>query len=68
MTLSQVLKLLHEKYPDDYEKGMWPALVVYDDESGQIVKDMSREIYSITGNSLFVFKSLAELYTHLEGD
>lgn len=62
--LKRILKLMEQKYPTNFETGMNPALVIYDDESGRIVKDTQFEIYS-SDNCLYSFSNIDELYQHL---
>lgn len=64
-SLKIILKLMEKKYPTNYSKGMNPVLVIYDDESGRIVKDALCSMYK-SGNTLFAFSSIEELMEHLK--
>ena len=64
-SIQRILKLLSEKYPANYEYGMNPILVIYDDESGRILRNAQRSIYD-SNNNLFEFSNIEELIKHLE--
>jgi hypothetical protein len=64
MEIEELLELLHKKYPDDYDGGLYPALVLYDDGSGYIVKN-GMELPSAV-NRLFMFNSIQELISRLQ--
>lgn len=65
MTLQQILQLIKQKYPPNIRDGIWPALLIYDDESGGIVKDATQPVYGNYQNFLFEFLSVQELIDHL---
>ena len=64
-SIQRILKLLGEKYPTDYTKGMNPILVIYDDESGGILRDAQKSIYG-SNNRFFEFSDIEHLVKHLE--
>jgi hypothetical protein len=64
MDITELLELLHKKYPDDWDKDMYPALVLYDDGSGYITKN---DMKLASGeNRLFMFNSIKKLISHLQ--
>lgn len=63
--LQQVLKLMEKKYPMNIKEETNPVLVIYDDESGKIIRNATYGMYD-KGNSLFEFSSISELLEHLE--
>ena len=64
-SIQRILKLMSEKYPTNYKEGMNPVLVIYDDESGRIVKNGSEDMYD-NNNSFFDFSDVEHLVKHLE--
>lgn len=65
MELKEILELMAKKYPADYKNGTNPALLIYDDESGLIVRDAGREPYE-QGNKLYTFRDIDALVEHLQ--
>lgn len=65
MEIKKALNLLNKKHPGmiDGELG-YPAIVIYDDESGRVVKNAAKLIYE-DNNILFEFSSLEELEKYL---
>lgn len=67
MNMQYLLKLLEQKYPAKHSEGMNPAILIYNDESGRIVKNALNSAYEPDrSNSLYEFYSLEELYKHLQ--
>lgn len=67
MELKEILRLMAEKYPTNYRKGLNPVLFIYDDESGRILKDAQESAYTgYNNNSLFEFTSIDGLIKHLQ--
>lgn len=64
-SMKKILKLLSQKYPTNYTKGMNPVIVIYDDESGRIIKDAQEGLYE-GSNLLFSFSTIKELVKHLQ--
>jgi hypothetical protein len=58
-TLRYILKLMEKKYPGQ------TVLLIYDDESGRIVKSLLNDIYE-ENNVWFAFSTMEELVAHLE--
>lgn len=67
VALSTILNLLAKKYPTDYKNGINPALLIYGDESGKIIKNALHFAYEYE-NRLFQFDTIDELVLHLQGE
>lgn len=65
MTMKDILELLSKKYPETEDN--CPALLIYDDESGRIVRDAVSDCYS-SSNCLYAFDNIDELVAHLQGE
>lgn len=69
MDIKKILKLMEKKYPTNYKKGINPALFIYNDESGRILKDAMNPAYGgelAQENLLFDFHNVDELVAHLQ--
>lgn len=66
MDIKKILDLLSKKHPTDYKRGINPAIFIYDDGSGKIVRDALVHPYE-NRNFLFEFSTVDELVDYLNG-
>lgn len=64
MSLQEILTLFGKKYPESEDGWSFPALLIYDDGTGRIIKNPDRP-YGNSEDLLFSFGSVEELIGHL---
>jgi hypothetical protein len=65
MDIKKILGLLAKKHPTNYKRGVNPAILIYDDESGRIFRDASNPGTYSSENTLLEFASIKELVDYL---